>query len=380
MTSALLVSLLLGQLKLGPGGFQCPAGYAIQVYTGTRDKGRCVAVGGSSGGSGLPADPSPCPAGQYVTDQNASGVLTCSTPAGTAPGGSNTQVQFNSGGAFAGTADMTYTSGTRVAQFYRLALGITGTATALSLNNGNQIAWSDGSVMESSSGTIQFSASSGVASRVPWISSQTTGQDAFRIQTPGARLHLSLGGTNDYLYSTGGPAATAAIRTPGVIIADGGFTGTASAATALAADPADCAAGEAARGVAASGAASGCFVPAGTYSLPDAAAAVKGGVQLAGDLAGTAASPSVVDDSHAHTSTTVSGLDAGDVTTGTFAASQIPAATSSTLGGVIVPACSAGFHYSSASAGTLQCTADAGGGGGGMALPYVIAATAFGGF
>lgn len=328
-------------------------------------------------------------------------------------------MQFNNGGAFAGTADMTYTSGTRVARFYRLALGITGTATAVTLNNGNQVSWSDGSVIESASGTLAFSASSAVTANVPWSSIVMTGQDAFRIQTAGARLHLSLGGTNDYLYSTGGPAATAAIRTPGVIIADGGFTGTASSATELAADPADCAAGEAARGVAASGAASGCFVPAGTYSLPDATSGVTGGMRLTGDLGGTATSPSVVDDSHAHTSSTVSGLDAGsDFSAGTLPQARggtgagaltcsagqhltsngtayscsadtgsytLPAATASVLGGVrgtgSALTCVAGTVASGFDAtGTLQCVTDATGGGGGMALPYVIAAASFGGF
>lgn len=36
-------------------------------------------TGGGSGGSGLPADPAACPGGQFVYDQNASGVLQCSS-------------------------------------------------------------------------------------------------------------------------------------------------------------------------------------------------------------------------------------------------------------------------------------------------------------
>lgn len=57
---------------------------------------------------------------------------------------------------------------------------------------------------------------------------------------------------------------------------------------------------------------------AAPYSLPDATAAVTGGIRLTGDLGGTATSPSVVDNSHAHSASTISGLDVGDITTGTF--------------------------------------------------------------
>lgn len=53
-------------------------------------------------------------------------------------------------------------------------------------------------------------------------------------------------------------------------------------------------------------------------AVNDATGALKGGVVLAGDLAGTASLPSVVDDSHAHTGTTISALDTGDITTGTL--------------------------------------------------------------
>jgi hypothetical protein len=65
----------------------------------------------------------------------------------------------------------------------------------------------------------------------------------------------------------------------------------------------------------------------GTWSVcggsPDATSTVTGGIRLTGDLGGTATSPTVVDNSHAHTATTISGLDAADVTTGTFAAARL---------------------------------------------------------
>lgn len=51
-----------------------------------------------------------------------------------------------------------------------------------------------------------------------------------------------------------------------------------------------------------------------TIAVSDATTGAKGVVQLAGDLAGSATSPSVVDDSHAHTGATLSGIDISDDT------------------------------------------------------------------
>lgn len=50
-------------------------------------------AGGSGGGSGLPSDPTACPGGQYVTDQNASGVLTCAQVAFSQISGAVTDAQ-----------------------------------------------------------------------------------------------------------------------------------------------------------------------------------------------------------------------------------------------------------------------------------------------
>jgi hypothetical protein len=94
-------------------------------------------------------------------------------------------------------------------------------------------------------------------------------------------------------------------------------SGAVATATALAANPTACTAGQYVSDIAADGALT-CGTPAGTYVLPDATSSVTGGVRLTGDLGGTATSPTVVDDSHAHTGATISGLDTGDVTTGTL--------------------------------------------------------------
>jgi hypothetical protein len=48
---AALLALVLSDPRtplVGPGGFTCPTGQAIQMITGTRDRGRCVAVAGGS--------------------------------------------------------------------------------------------------------------------------------------------------------------------------------------------------------------------------------------------------------------------------------------------------------------------------------------------
>ena len=109
---------------------------------------------------------------------------------------------------------------------------------------------------------------------------------------------------------------------------------TISTASALAADPAACSAGQFVSDISASGALT-CSTPAGTYTLPDATSLVTGGVRLTGDLGGTATSPSVVDDSHAHTGTTISALDTGDITTGTLSGARGGL-------GATQPTCSAG--------------------------------------
>jgi hypothetical protein len=60
----------------------------------------------------------------------------------------------------------------------------------------------------------------------------------------------------------------------------------------------------------------------GTLAVPAA-----GDPTMGGDLSGPASAAVVTDDSHAHTTATISGLDAADVTTGTFAAARIPSVT-----------------------------------------------------
>jgi hypothetical protein len=100
-------------------------------------------------------------------------------------------------------------------------------------------------------------------------------------------------------------------------------------------------------------------VPAGTYVLPDATNLVTGGVRLTGDLAGTATSPAVVDDSHNHTGATISALDTSDITTGTLP---------QTRGGMGVASltCAAG-QYVTCDGTLCSCSTPSGGGGGGSA-------------
>lgn len=99
-----------------------------------------------------------------------------------------------------------------------------------------------------------------------------------------------------------------------------------------------------------------CTTPPGTYTLPDATAAVTGGIRLTTDLGGSATAPTVVDDSHNHTGTTISALDTGDVTTGT-----LPQARGGTGAGALT--CGAGDFLTS-NGTAYSCATPSGGGGG----------------
>lgn len=113
-----------------------------------------------------------------------------------------------------------------------------------------------------------------------------------------------------------------------------------------------------------------CSTPTGTYVLPDATNIVTGGIRLTNDLGGTATSPTVVDDSHAHTGATVSALDTADITTGTLP--QVRGGT-----GVGSTTCAAGDFITSD--GTSYSCATPPGGGGGISYAQAVAAV-LGGF
>jgi hypothetical protein len=100
-------------------------------------------------------------------------------------------------------------------------------------------------------------------------------------------------------------------------------------------------------------------------------------ITLSGDAVGsgtTAITVAVVDDSHNHTGTTISALDAGDVATGTFAIGRIPTGTTSTT-------VSLGDHthsYLALSGGTLTgklTTVTSGTGAASLSVPHGTAPT-----
>ncbi len=109
---------------------------------------------------------------------------------------------------------------------------------------------------------------------------------------------------------------------------------------------------------------------AGTDYDADATGVVTGGIRLTGDLGGTATSPAVVDDSHNHTGATVSALDTGDITTGTLAAARGGL-------GAAQPTCSAG-DFLTCNGTTCSCSTPAGGGGG-LTAQQVLRLSSIGG-
>ena len=217
----------------------------------------------------------------------------------------------------------------------------------------------------------------------------------------------SVGSTNERVLSNG-TNTVIDTATPGQIQVD--VTTPVASATALAADPTACGANNYVTDIAANGALT-CSIPPGTYTLPDATNLVTGGIRLTTDLGGTATAPTVVDDSHNHTGTTISALDTGDITTGTlgqarggtgagaltclagerltsngtvYSCSALPAGSGySTIEDEATPLTQrttldftgAGVTCTDTGAKT-QCSIPGGGGGGGLS-PYVLT---FGGF
>lgn len=163
------------------------------------------------------------------------------------------------------------------------------------------------------------------------------------------------GSTNERTLTAGTNIAIST-ATPGQVSI--GVTGTVSAATTatqLASDPTACSAGQYVTDISAAGALT-CSTPPGTYTLPDSTSVTTGGLRLTGDLGGTATSPSVVDDSHAHTGTTISALDTSDITTGTLAGARGGL-------GATQPTCAAG-DFVTCNGSTCSCSTPSGGGGG----------------
>jgi hypothetical protein len=194
-----------------------------------------------------------------------------------------------------------------------------------------QVGWSQlGGVPATFPATVPVSTASALAANG---SNCTAGQAALGVDTAGAA---------EGCWTVKQPATTSAL------LAGDGAGGFASYAGS------SCSAGQAPLGLTTAGAVTGCFTPAGTYTLPDAAAGTKGGLQLAGDLGGTAVSP------------TVPGLAGKEP-----AITTLPQTKGGTGAGALT--CSAGQHLTSN--GTVySCTADSGGGGAPTTAQYWVGA------
>jgi hypothetical protein len=102
-----------GSVIITVGGIATGTQGAFNVRTGTGAVDRLFINGNGSWGLGAAATVGT--SGQVLTSQGAAPPI-WSTPAGGAPGGSNTQVQYNASGAFAGSAGLTYDAGTSTLQ------------------------------------------------------------------------------------------------------------------------------------------------------------------------------------------------------------------------------------------------------------------------
>ena len=80
----------------------------------TATSGRYLKGDGSVWGTstGAASGTGACGAGDFVSTLNADAAPTCTTPAGGAPGGATTQIQFKDAGAFGGDAQLTFTKTT----------------------------------------------------------------------------------------------------------------------------------------------------------------------------------------------------------------------------------------------------------------------------
>jgi hypothetical protein len=402
------------------------------------------------GGSGLPADPAACPAGQFVIDQNAFGVLTCGVPdagsvgvalqlgngaggfagwggatcasgymlGGLSGAGVGACVPQDAGGPFqpAGTYVTSVTGSTFVASsggttpaISLNATGTPGTTTFLRGDNSWQVPAGGGGGAPTTATYITQTADATLSAEQA-LSTLATG--VVKVTTTTGVLSTAVAGT-DYAAPTSGSALLKGNGLGGFASAVAGtdYVGPTTGATLLLGSAgqtanyagAACGAGTYVASTSAAGALT-CTTPPGTYTLPDATSLVTGGVRLTGDLGGTAVSPAVVDDSHAHTGATISALDTTDITTGTLAGARgglgaaqatcaagdfltcngtscscstpagggytLPAATASVLGGVrgtgTALTCAGTTKATGFDAtGTLQCGADLTGGGGG---------------
>lgn len=200
---------------------------------------------------------------------------------------------------------------------------------------------------------------------------------AFELNCSGAGITCAqTGGRMTVTVSGGGGGSTPSVTCgAGEALSWNGTTwlcvSTISTASALASDPTACSAGQFVSDISAAGALT-CSTPAGTYTLPDSTSVTTGGLRLTGDLGGTATSPSVVDDSHAHTGTTISALDTGDITTGTLSGARGGL-------GATQPTCSAG-DFLTCNGTACSCATPSVAPGSGLTFAEVAAANLAGAF
>lgn len=125
-------------------------------------------TGNAATATALAANPSDCSVGEFANAIAANGNLTCAAAGGGSPGGSTTEIQYNSGGAFAGSELFTFSE---ITGAEKLKNGtFTGNATYWTVGTG--WAYNTNLVRKQSDGTAALQQSNGV-----FVTTQVAGQE-----------------------------------------------------------------------------------------------------------------------------------------------------------------------------------------------------------
>ncbi len=359
----LLLTLFLGQAA---GFGKCPPGQVVQSIPRNAPP-VCVVAGGGSVGPTGPSGPSgPAgatggvgPAGPSGPSgpAGAQGPSGPSGPAGV-PAGASGDIQTNNGaGSFAAYGG----TGAAPADQWLRSLSASGGATWAQVDwtnlSGKPSTFAPVDATAGVTGGVRLTGDLGGTATSPTVPGLTGKVGTARLVSTTAPLAGGGSLASDLTLTVGDAAAGA----KGVVQLAGQLGGTAASPTVTGVSCTGCIGATQVAALDAGDVTTGTFTAA---QIPDATGAAKGGIILTGDLGGTASSPTVpglagkAPTAHSHTTSEISGLDAG----ADFTAGVLPAARGGV--GVALPTC-AGTDKLTANGTQVSCAADVSGGGGG---------------